>query len=93
MIYKDNKVAGRLRIESGVESIHIGGIQILPQFQSQGIGKIIIDMLKNESKEITWLVHKINNRAIRFYQREGFVIDSQTESQFKMIFISRSNIN
>ena len=67
---------GRLRIVRDGESIYVGGIQILPEFQRQGIGTSIFDDLISESSRtkspITLEVHDVNLIAVDFYKKIGF---------------------
>ena len=40
----------------------------------KGIGKILLNHVKNKSNKLLLNVYKKNTRAISFYQREGFEI-------------------
>jgi ribosomal protein S18 acetylase RimI-like enzyme len=95
LIQVDNNFIGRVRVEYNLESIHVGGIQILPHYQNMGIGSKIFDILKSEcqsnGKSITLFVHKVNLKAIKFYERRGFKIISETEKQYKMEHIFDQN--
>jgi GNAT superfamily N-acetyltransferase len=68
---------GRLRIARSTESIYVGGIQLLPAFQSKGICSAIFADLIQESKQtgiplsLSVFVHNVS--AFRFYTRLGFV--------------------
>lgn len=44
--------------------------------QSQGIGKILLNDTKDKRNELRLNVYRKNTRAISFYQREGFEIQS-----------------
>jgi GNAT superfamily N-acetyltransferase len=67
---------GRLRVVRDGESIYVGGIQILPEFQGKGIGKALFEDLINESNQtgcpVTLEVHHVNVKALRFYVNLGF---------------------
>ncbi|MCR4279500.1 MAG: GNAT family N-acetyltransferase, partial [Candidatus Zambryskibacteria bacterium] len=84
----EGKDIGRLRIVRSPESISIGGIQILPEFQGRGIGTAIVKDLIVESETtgtpITLEVHYINEQAISFYKNLGFQETGKTEKQFLM---------
>ena len=90
LIKLEKQNIGRLRIVRENNSIFIAGIQILPKFQSQGIGGFIMDVLIKESKKnkvpIGLKVHKINQKAIKFYLKYNFKIISKNETQFEMEF-------
>ncbi len=68
--------AGRLRVVRSPESIYVGGIQLLPEFQGKGIGTKIFTDLKQESDisgvPIVLEVHDVNEEARRFYASLGF---------------------
>lgn len=42
--------------------------------QSRGIGKCLLDWVKEEKRKLTLNVYARNPGAVRFYQREGFRI-------------------
>ena len=85
---------GRLRIVRSPESIYIGGVQILPDFQSKGIGSAIFTDLINESEStgipVTLEVHRVNKRAISFYEKLGFQETGNTEKQILMKYVPKS---
>jgi ribosomal protein S18 acetylase RimI-like enzyme len=71
-------------------TIFLSVIEILPQFQNQGIGKTlireIIEQGQQESKNIELQVLKVNKRALQFYQKLGFVISNETEAHYQMVY-------
>ncbi len=68
-IYENNqKIHGFI----GLQDEYIEGIFVSDEMQSQGIGKILINYVKNKRKELLLNVYQKNTRAISFYQREGF---------------------
>ncbi len=89
LISCDYKIVGRLRVTKNLDSVHLGGIQLLPDYTGQGIGGFILDQLISEARQdnqnITLLVHKVNHKAIKFYKSRGFEIQKETEKQFEMI--------
>jgi ribosomal protein S18 acetylase RimI-like enzyme len=62
-------------------------IQVLPEYQKQGIGteaiKIILAAAKRENVTVRLGVLK-QNHARRLYERLGFVISSETEIDYRM---------
>ena len=76
IISYESEDVGRLRVVRSNESIYIGGIQILPEFQGKGIGTALFLELIEESEEtglpITLEVHDVNENALRFYANLGF---------------------
>ena len=53
---------------------YIEGIFVSNDMQSQGIGKILLDYVKDKRGKLRLNVYQKNTRAISFYQREGFGI-------------------
>lgn len=82
--YQDQDV-GRLRVVRLAESIYVGGIQILPEYQGKGIGTGIFTDLIQESKKsnnpILLEVHNVNSHALSFYIKLGFEKSGKTDTQ------------
>ena len=80
----------------GLNDNHIEGIFVKGDRQSHGIGKQLLDYVKNVRSALSLNVYQKNRRAIRFYLREGFVfqaesIDDNTgESEFIMVWIGEA---
>ena len=45
--------------------------------QSCGIGKLLLDYIKDKKERLELNVYQKNARAISFYQREGFIIQCE----------------
>ena len=45
--------------------------------QSCGIGKLLLDYIKDKKVRLQLYVYQKNARAISFYQREGFIIQCE----------------
>ena len=70
-IYENNqKIYGFI----GLNDEYIEGIFVSDEMQSQGIGKILINYVKDKRKKLFLNVYQKNTRAISFYQREDFKI-------------------
>ena len=70
-IYEDNQeIQGFI----GLNDEYIEGIFVSDEMQSQGIGKILINYVKDKRKKLFLNVYQKNTRAISFYQREDFKI-------------------
>ena len=70
-IYVNNqKIQGFI----GLRDEYIEGIFIYDEMQSQGIGKILMNYVKDKRKKLLLNVYQKNTWAISFYQREGFEI-------------------
>jgi len=60
----------------GVNDEHIEGIFITNEVQSRGIGKSLLDFVKEKKERLHLNVYQKNTRAITFYRIEGFKIES-----------------
>lgn len=58
----------------GINGEYIEGIFVSDKNQSQGIGKRLLDYIKNKKFGLSLRVYQKNIRAISFYQREGLKI-------------------
>lgn len=58
----------------GLEETYIAGIFVRKEAWSEGIGKALLEFVKEEKHELTLNVYCKNERAVRFYEREGFQI-------------------
>ena len=58
----------------GLSGEHIEGIFVSGERQSQGIGKLLLDHVKDRKLKLLLNVYKQNTRAMSFYWREGFEI-------------------
>lgn len=58
----------------GLDNEYIQGIFVCKSFQSNGIGKKLLDFVKENKSNLTLNVYQKNIRAIRFYERENFKI-------------------
>lgn len=58
----------------GLNDEYIEGIFVSNEMQSQGIGKILINYVKDKRKKLFLNVYQKNTRAISFYQREDFKV-------------------
>lgn len=75
-VYEDditNKVEGFI----GLTDNYIAGIFVRKEVQSKGIGKQLLDYVKAFKTSLTLSVYQKNKRAVHFYQRECFVIQSE----------------
>lgn len=61
----------------GIHEDYIEGIFVKKSMRSKGIGKQLLDYAKNAKTRFVLNVYQKNNRAIRFYEREHFRIQSE----------------
>ena len=61
----------------GLNDEYIEGIFVSDEMQSCGIGKFLLDYIKDKKVRLQLNVYQKNTRAISFYQREGFIIQCE----------------
>lgn len=61
----------------GLSDEYIEGIFVHGEMQSQGVGKLLLDFIKDRKEKLRLNVYQKNIRAIHFYQREGFEIQCE----------------
>ena len=67
--------------------------------QSCGIGKLLLDYVKDKKVSLRLNVYQKNSRAISFYQREGFIIqcegldEATGEKEYTMLWKRNRNRN
>ena len=61
----------------GLSDEYIEGIFVSDEMQSHGIGKLLLEHIKNKKSKVSLNVYQKNIRAISFYQREGFEIQRE----------------
>ena len=70
---KDKEILGFV----GMDDEYMEGIFISEKMQSQGIGKHLLNYVKDKKHKIRLNVYQKNTRAISFYRREGFEIQCE----------------
>lgn len=73
-VYEEN---GDIRGFVGLQEDYIAGIFVKSECRSHGIGKRLLEYVKSVKANMSLRVYQKNTRAIRFYQREQFVIRSE----------------
>ncbi|MHC1684178.1 MAG: N-acetyltransferase [Clostridiaceae bacterium] len=73
-VYEQN---GDIQGFIGLVEGFVAGIFVASDFQSRGIGKLLLDYSKSKHNELALCVYKKNNGALRFYLREGFTISAE----------------
>ena len=61
----------------GLNDEYVEGIFVSDEMQSQGIGKLLLNFVKEKKTKLYLNVYQKNTRAIHFYQREGFEIQRE----------------
>ena len=73
-VYEDDKM---IQGFAGLNDEYIEGIFVAEEMQSCGIGKLLLDYIKDKKVRLQLNVYQKNTRAISFYQREGFIIQCE----------------
>ena len=88
IILHKNEVVGMLDIDNQEDSFFVKGFYLTKKYQSRGIGKYVLEALKeradSEGKFVELEVFKKNPRAFKFYKRLGFKVISESESHFRL---------
>lgn len=73
-VYEDgNSIQGFV----GLMGSYIAGIFVNGNCQSRGVGRALLDHVKESHSELSLHVYKKNVHAVKFYQRESFVVSKE----------------
>ena len=70
----EDEESNEIRGFIGLEDEYMAGDFVRKEARSKGTGKALLDYVKEIKKKLTLHVYVKNERAVRFYQREGFQI-------------------
>lgn len=91
-VYEDEHDSKRIDGFIGLTDSYIAGIFVRESVQSRGIGKQLLDYAKGIKQTMSLRVYQKNTRAVLFYQREQFTIQSESiddntaEKEYTMIW-------
>jgi ribosomal protein S18 acetylase RimI-like enzyme len=95
VIEQDGVAIGRLRVLRDGTTITLAGLQLLPEYQNQGIGSALVAQLKQEADRkhlpLRLSVEKDNPNAQRFYKRLGCVIYGEDEQEYHLEYRPREH--
>ena len=84
----DGEDAGRLRVVRRDGLVEIAGLQLLPEHQSRGVGRTLVEMVVGQARAeglpVELGVEKDNPRARAFWERCGFVYVGEDESEHRL---------
>ena len=87
IILVDGRDVGAILIEWRAEALFLANLQILPEEQGHGLGTLILtqmlDLARLEGVPATLEVLKAHP-AYKFYERQGFVIEQETATHYRM---------
>ena len=73
-MYEDDKM---IQGFVGLSNEYMEGIFVSDEMQSCGIGKLLLEYIKNKKARLRLNVYQKNARAISFYQREGSIFNAK----------------
>ena len=88
VIELDGRTAGRIWVGRAEEEIRLLDIALLPEFQGQGVGALLVGALIDEArstgKRLRHMVFMLNEGARRFYERLGFRVTGEFSGYWMM---------
>ena len=77
VLVADGRLLGYFVAMKGVDEVHLLNITVVPEYQSQGWGRLMLDALalwsRGQGAQWLWLeVRRTNERAQGIYERTGF---------------------
>lgn len=93
VIEQDGQPIGRLRVLRTETSITLAGIQLLPAYQNQGIGTLLVMQLQREADQqnipLRIVVEKDNPNAQRLYERLGCRVIGEDAQEYHLEYRPR----
>ena len=84
----DGVRVGRLRVVRRRDLVEIAGLQLLPEHQSRGVGRTVVDRLVAQARAdglpVELGVEKDNPRAREFWERCGFSYVGEGEGEHRL---------
>ena len=71
----DGRICGFI----GMYNEMIAGLFVDEHYRGKGIGKMLLDTVKQMNSQLYLQVYKKNKRALHFYQRESFSIEKEQQ--------------
>jgi len=82
LVMVDDVRAGMLVVEERSSEVFLGKIYLMPEFQNQGVGTVLIrqliDRANTQQKPLRLRVLRVNSAARRLYERLGLVVTHST---------------
>jgi ribosomal protein S18 acetylase RimI-like enzyme len=95
LVLLDNQPIGQLYLNLSNKEIRILELAILPAYQNQGIGTILLQEIvvwaRQMGQAVTLNVLRNNDAAFRLYQRLGFKVLQEDEVSYFMAWMSPEN--
>lgn len=88
VVQLDGQDVGRLRVVRRDGLVEIAGLQLLPEHQSRGVGRTVVETVVAEARTdglpVELGVEKDNPRARAFWERCGFTYVGEDESEHRL---------
>ena len=88
VVQVDGQDAGRLRVVRRDGLVEIAGLQLLPDHQSHGVGRVVVDSVVAQARAdglpVELGVEKDNPRARAFWERCGFTYVGEDEAEHRL---------
>jgi ribosomal protein S18 acetylase RimI-like enzyme len=97
VIVLDGTDIGYLKIDRMSREIFLANLHVHPDYQNQGTGSKILKSLLVEAERqgvsVSLKALKVNQAALRFYERFGFSIEEEAEDYYLMRALPDNSIN
>lgn len=88
LAHDDETLAGFVTVDT--KTMYLDQFVVAPEFWGSEVGKILMDEAKRlSSRGLELLVNKDNARAIRFYEKHGFVYAGEDKNPVSGIAVNR----
>ncbi|MFX1286481.1 MAG: GNAT family N-acetyltransferase [Promethearchaeota archaeon] len=96
IIQEDGQDIGCFSVEEHPDKFFLNIIEIIPKYQNKRIGSSLIRDLINkglqEKKNVELQVFKVNQKAFGLYKSLGFILKSETDTHYQMIYYSNKTL-
>ena len=73
--------SGVIKGFAGLSSNYIAGIFVEHESQSRSIGRMLLNHVKSFNSSLQLSVYRNNERAVKFYLREGFSVEEESTDE------------
>jgi ribosomal protein S18 acetylase RimI-like enzyme len=89
-VWDDKPIAYTILSKKWSDRIHIHQFMVKAEYRSSGIGSLMLDgiLKKYLGEDVSLKVNKDNEKAIKFYERHGFVLVGDS-GDYKWMFFRR----
>ena len=84
VILSDDRVIGFLGVRPENDVLYIAQAYIIPEYQGRGIGTALIREVLSRGRPVELWVMKLNTGARRLYERLGFRVKCEGETDYRM---------